>query len=38
MLAAVTMLVVDAALLLGLGFGVGRVVDKVKRTFKCESV
>lgn len=38
MLSAVTLLVVDAALLLGLAFGVGGVAKTVKRTFKCDAV
>ncbi|GHJ85444.1 hypothetical protein NliqN6_1846 [Naganishia liquefaciens] len=38
MLSGVTLLVVDAALLLGVAFGVGRVAKTVKRTFKCDSV
>ncbi|KAJ9128051.1 hypothetical protein QFC24_000342 [Naganishia onofrii] len=38
MMAGVVLLVVDVALLLGVGFGVARVAWTVKRTFKCESV
>lgn len=38
MLSAVTLLVVDAALLLAVAFGVGRVAKTVKRTFKCDAV
>ncbi|KAJ9099034.1 hypothetical protein QFC20_005792, partial [Naganishia adeliensis] len=38
MLSAVALLVVDVALMLAIGFGVGRVANTVKRTFKCESV
>ncbi|KAJ9109022.1 hypothetical protein QFC21_000348 [Naganishia friedmannii] len=38
MMAGVVLLVVDVALLLGVGFGVARVAWTVKRTFKCDSV
>ncbi|KAJ9125365.1 hypothetical protein QFC22_000325 [Naganishia vaughanmartiniae] len=38
MMAGVVLLLVDVALVIGVGFGVARVAWTVKRTFKCESV